>query len=139
MNIRDLLKKHCEINDAINAKLELIEELKSLATTVTSSVFAGGGGQGVSDRVGRTTARIVDLENEINEDIDHLVEIKAEILGIVSALKDEREKAIIQRRYIQGQSWEKVAESLGYSPRHIKRIHNRIIENLEKLYGEAAG
>ncbi len=137
MKIRELLVKHGELDRAIKVKLEVVQELKALATKVTASVFSGGG-SGHSDRVGRTTARIVDLENEVNEDIDRFVEIKAELHGIISALENERDRLVIERRYILGESWERVAENMGYSPRHIKRLHNQIIEKLEKISGGAA-
>lgn len=137
MKIRELLEKHGEIDSAINTKLEIMEELKCLATKVTSSVFAGSGGNGHSDRVGKTTARIIDLEAQINDDIDRLVEITEEIEAIIASVNNGVHRTLLERRYILGQSWEQIAENLGYSPRHIKRLHGQIIEGLEKIY-EAA-
>ncbi len=137
MKIKELLEKYGEIDSAINAKLEIIEELKCLATKVTASVFAGSGGNGHSDRVGKTTARIIDLETQINDDIDRLVEITEKIESVISVVDNSLHRTILERRYILGQSWERIAENLGYSPRHIKRIHGQIIESLEKIYDAA--
>ncbi len=137
MNIKELLTSHYEINNAINSKLELIAELKSLAEKVTVSPFCESHSVGTySDRVGRTTAKIIDLENEINEEIDRLVEIKIQIKGIIAAVLDGTQRTILERRYILNESWETIGEKLDYSPRHVLRMHNKAVEFLENLYGE---
>lgn len=138
MTVRELLGKHFEINNSINSKLEQIAELKSLATKVTASPFnMGSHSEGTyTDRVGRTTVRIIDLENEINAEIDELVELKHTIHQMISAVNDSTQRTVLERHYILGESWEKIAEKVGYSSRHVNRIHNQAIACLEKLFGE---
>lgn len=139
MNIRELLKSHYAVNQMIDIKLEQIAELKSLAAKVTTSPFTESRSQGTyTDRVGRTTARIIDLENEINEEIDKLVEIKIRIRELVSALTDDLHRAVIERYYILNEPWEKIGEKMGYSRRHIVRIHDKAIAFLEEIYRETA-
>ncbi len=135
MKIKELLNSHYEISCAIDSKLEVIAELKSLATKVTTSPFTGSRSEGTySDRVGRTTARIVDLEAEINAEIDKLVEVKEEIRCIIATVPDSRRRTVLERKYILNQNWEIIAEKMGYSPRQIMRIHNAAIEELEAYY-----
>ena len=139
MNIGELLKSHYAVNQMIDIKLEQIAELKSLAAKVTTSPFTESRSQGTyTDRVGRTTARIIDLENEINEEIDKLVEIKIRIRELVSALTDNLHRAVIERYYILNEPWEKIGEKMGYSRRHIVRIHDKAIAFLEEIYRETA-
>lgn len=139
MNVRKLLNSHFEINNLIDMKLEQIAELRSLAAKVTTSPFSESHSQGTyTDRVGRTTARILDLENEINNEIDKLVEVKIQIRELSAALSDGIQRAIIERHYILNEPWEKISEKIGYSRRHITRLHNQAIEALEKLYAESA-
>ena len=128
---------HYEINNEINSKLEQIAELKSLATKVTVSPFNSGSfSEGTyTDRVGRTTARIIDLENEINAEIDKLVDLKYTIRHFISALSDSTYRTILERHYMLNENWEKIAEKLGYSVRHVNRLHNQAIACLEKLFG----
>ncbi len=139
MNIRELLKSHSIINNLIDMKLEQIAELRSLAAKVTVSPFTESHSQGTyTDRVGRTTARIIDLENEINDEIDRLVEVKLRIRELVSALPNGIHRTIIERHYILNESWEKISEKIGYSRRHITRLHDKAIETLESLYPQSA-
>lgn len=131
-NIKELLDSHYEINNAIDSKLEQLAELKSLAAKVTSSPFCESHSVGTyTDRVGRTTARIIDLESEINEEIDRLVEVKIEIRLKIASVTDSILRTILERRYLLNESWEVISEKLGYSTRHTVRMHNRAIAMLE--------
>lgn len=135
MNIKELLNSHYETNHAIESKLEQLAELKSLASKVTVSTFSESHSKGThSDRVGRTTARIIDLENEINDEIDRLVDIKMKIRATISSLSDMNSRIILERRYILNESWERISEKMGYSPRHVIRMHNKAIDILESSY-----
>lgn len=130
--IKKFLNRHYEISQSIDAKLEQIEALKNLAKKATTGPFTESHASGgYTDRVGRTTARIVDLENEINEEIDRLVDVKEEMLGLIYTLSDGVLRIILERHYLLHEGWERIADKLGYSPRHITRLHNRALEELE--------
>jgi DNA-directed RNA polymerase specialized sigma subunit len=43
------------------------------------------------------------------------------------------EKEVITRRYIMGQSWETICNTMRYCQRQIMRIHKRALEKLEKM------
>ena len=137
MTIKELLNSHYEVNLVINSKLEQLEELKSLATKVSTSDYSESRPIGTyTDRVGRVTARIIDLENEINDEIDKLVSVKLKISEILSVISNKTQRTILERHYILNESWEKVADKIGYSARHVTRLHNAAIEMLEKIYPE---
>lgn len=138
MKIRELLNSYHAVNHRIDAMLEQIAELRSLAAKVTVLPFSESHSKGTyTDRVGRTTARIIDLENEINDEIDRLVDIKISIDKLVSSLDNELHRTIIERHYILNESWEKISEKIGYSRRHITRLHDKAIESLERIHGES--
>lgn len=140
MNIKQFLGKHFEISNAINSKLEQLEELRHLAAAASSPTLSESHCTGTySDRVGRTVARIMDLDREINGEIDGLVEIKIQIRNMIGGLSDSTQRTILERHYILHESWEVIAEKVGYSPRHITRLHNQAIAALEEAYGELAG
>ena len=138
MNIKDILARHKTADSVINAKLEQLAELKNLATKITPSVNPEGRGSGnVSDRVGRTVAKIVDLEQEINEDIDRLVDIKQETMNLIDLLDDIVMRTVLERRYLLHETWEVIAEKMGYSCRHITRLHTEALAELERLKNAA--
>lgn len=135
LQIKEFLNRHYEISQSIDAKLEQIEELKNLALKITVGPFCESHGVGgYTDRVGRTTARIMDLENEINREIDRLIDVKTEILALIYTLPDSTERTVLERHYLLHEGWERIAEKLGYSSRHITRIHNRALAALEGAF-----
>ena len=86
MDIKEFLSQHKIINDCINAKLDEIKELRSLATRLSPSLSGESHSVGtVSDRVGRTAAKIADLEKEVNDEIDKLIGVKEEITAMISS------------------------------------------------------
>lgn len=139
MDVKEFLSQHKIIDDCINAKLDEIKELRSLATRLSPSISGESHCVGtVSDRVGRTAAKIADLEREVNDQIDRLIEVKAEINAMINSLGDILLRNLLERRYLLGFSWEKIAEDMGYTPRHITRLHNKAIARLQLLYSDAA-
>ena len=45
-------------------------------------------------------AKIVDLENEINDDIDKLVDLKAEITTVIKEVDDPELQSLLEQRYL---------------------------------------
>ena len=136
MTVKELLNSHYEVNMTIDLKLEQLEELKNLATKVTATYSESHSVGTHADRTGRFTAKMIDLENELNDEIDKLVDIKLKIKGVLGTVTNATHKAILERRYILNESWEKMAEKIGYSSRHIQRMHNAVVEQLEEIYPE---
>lgn len=136
MNIKELLVSYKLIDDRIELALEEIARLRSLAERMTQCIsFDGRGGKGShSDRVGNYAVRIAELEINTDREIDRLVDLREKILKIVSSLDDDVERIVIERRYIMFENNEAIAEKLGYSLRHIVRVHKSALANLEKMY-----
>ncbi len=137
MDIKEFLNRHYEISQSIDSKLEQVAELKSLAQKASPAVFSESRSSGgYSDRVGRTTARIIDLENQINEEIDRLIDVKTQIWEMIYSLPDSAQRTLLERHYLLHEGWERIAEKLGYSSRHITRLHNQALAALEEIYRE---
>ena len=137
MDIRKLLASHKEIDDSINLKLEEIAQLRALAERCTVRITDESRPVGThSDKVAKNAVRIADLENKIDAQIDELVEIKEKILYLVSALDDDTERTVTERRYILHESVDKISDKLGYSPRHTARILRSALEHLDGLYAD---
>ena len=88
MTAKEYLGQAYRLDQRINSKLEQILSLRELTTkaTATMSDMPGGGSRNVykmQDIIGK----IVDLENEINADIDHLVDLKREMVAVIKAVE----------------------------------------------------
>ncbi len=141
MDVKKLLASHREIDDRINVCLEEIAQLRALSEKCTmrisgNDIYRPKGTY--SDKVGKNAVKIADLEIKIDREIDRLVELKERIMEIVSSLDSDTGRAVIERRYILHETWDQIADKLGYTTRHISRIHNDAIKRLEEIYGDKA-
>jgi DNA-directed RNA polymerase specialized sigma subunit len=132
MMARGYLEQAYHLDRQINSKLEQLESLNSLATKATSVL------DGMPKRSHRATygmadiiAKILDMQAEIDKDIDFLVDLKQEIQDAIKTLDDPQHRLILEQRYFCFKSWNAIAESLGYEPRHICRLHEAALSNIE--------
>jgi hypothetical protein len=81
-------------------------------------------------------AKIVDLQAEINNDIDRLVDLKREIVGIIKTVNNPEYQTLLEKRYLCFDTWEQIAVDMGYSLRWVHIIHSRILVELGKQFAE---
>lgn len=122
MTAKEYLTQYRTLNIRINAKLEQKQQLFELATSIAPSSDHGQG-SGVSDKVGRTVTKILALEQEINAEIDRLAALRQEIESVIAGIPDERLRILLELKYINGQTWENVAELLKLSTVQVWRLH----------------
>ena len=136
MNAKEYLNRYRHINSYIDCKLEEIVQLRNKATRLSPTAMFDRG-RNVSDRVGRTAAKIVDLEREIDDEIDKLVEIRNEITATIEKVNDECLKMLLTMRYINGYKWEKIALNMHYSHANVTQyLHPRALRAVEKIISE---
>ena len=133
MTAKDYLSRYRTLNDSINAKIAQVEELRRRAQTVGGGEGAGTHSGAPYDRVGEITARIVDRESEINRNIDALVELQREISGKIALISDDKLRLLLELRYINCLTFERIACELNYSYMQICRLHGKALKEFEKM------
>ena len=101
------------------------EEIEELRSSKTSPVGLGDGmphGSGTSDLSGYA-ARLDELLRELEAEKEMQMVTYREIRQQIGMVPDPTEQEILSRRYLIGQSWEKIAVEMGYSYRNITRVH----------------
>ncbi|MEY8414786.1 DUF1492 domain-containing protein [Tissierella praeacuta] len=135
MNAKEYLSQARWLDQRINSKLEQKEQLEALATRVTvnftqEKVLGGGA---TTSPMEDATVKLIDLCHEINDDIDELIRLKAEILETISKVDDPVSQLLLQMRYIESKTWEEVAYALRYNNRTVFKIHGRALKEIEKI------
>lgn len=136
MTTKQYLNQIGRINKTINNKLSEIYQLKSMACSI--SVAADSDRvqtSGSKDRLGDTVSKIVDLECEIDSIIDGFIEKKSRIVNQIENIDDDMQYQILFSRYINGKTFEAIADENNYSVRQILRIHGNALYEFEKEYG----
>ena len=125
------LKRYINLDREIDRKLEEIARLRSKLTRVTEVFTAEPkGGGSIYGKTEEILAKIVDLEKEIDADVDRLIEVRDSIKSIIEAIEDDRERLLLQYRYLDGRTFEEIAVQMHYSWRQIHRLHSQALTNL---------
>ena len=133
MRAKEYLSQALWLDQRINTKLEQLATLRSLAMKVTANQTAEkvSGGKDVKSPMANTIAKIVDLEREINGDIDRLVGLKAEIQETISQVSDVISQILLELRYINGKTWDEIANVLGFARSWVLRLHGVALKEIE--------
>lgn len=128
MKARDYLGQAFRLDQRINSKIEQVRSLNDLAAKCTSTVtgMPGNPNRG-KDSIGDTVAKIVDLQEEINRDIDALVDLKAEIYSVIRAIDNVECQTLLELRYLSFMRWEEIAVQLNYGMENIYRLHRKAL------------
>ena len=107
------------------------EEIEELRSSKTSPVGLGDGmprGSGTSDLSGYA-ARLDELMRELEAEREMQMVTYREIWNQVKKIPNATEQEVLTRRYLIGQSWEKIAVEMHYSYRQIIRIHGAALQH----------
>lgn len=131
MTAKDYLLQARFLDDRINSKTQQIASLNELATkcTTTFSDMPRNLNRGHS-RVEDCVIKIIDLEDSIKKDIEKLVDLKKEIMGVIKAVPNVEYQTLLEKRYLCFITWEQIAVDMNYSMQHIHRMHSAALKEI---------
>ena len=131
MEAKAYLEQARNINIQIDSKLEQVSALRQLAIKASSTISpVPPSGTPDPHRLEKTITRMMDMEHEVDEDIDHLVQLKADIMKAVSRVPDARERVVLELRYLAFKDWASIAETLGIHIRQVYRLHDEALKKI---------
>lgn len=116
----------------INSKLEQLESLRALAEKTTSTLSHTPKGQGIGTTREDILAKLVDLGDEINQDIDHLIDIKSGVQNIIKSVDEPELELLLELRYLCYRSWDYIAETMCYDKRYIHKLHSKALSAIKR-------
>ena len=132
MTAKEYLGQAYRLDQRINSKLEQVMSLRDLTTKATATIsdMPGGGSRNVY-RMQDIIGKIIDLEDEINQDIDALVDLKRKMVTTIKAVADPECQTLLELRYLCFKTWEQIAVDMQYSTRNIYKLHDRAIKEIK--------
>ena len=132
MKAKAYLEQARNINIQIDSKLEQVSALRQLAIKASSTLSpVPPSGTPNPHRLEETIARMMDMEQEVDEAIDGLVELKADITKAISRVPDARERVVLELRYLAFKDWASIADALGLHIRQVYRLHDEALKHIE--------
>lgn len=133
MKVEEYLEQYRVLELAIENRKNEIAKLRERA--VSSSVPQGGGhSTSPSDKVGTIAAIITDEIRELEEDVLEFMSLRKKINGIIDSVEDKLDREMLWMKYIGGNTYEEIAEKIGYSARQTGRRIRNTLEKLDKMY-----
>lgn len=135
MTIKEYLSQAYRIDQRINSKLEQVRSLRELAEKATSTLSdTYSSGNGNKQKMEGVIVKIIDLENEIDEEIDKLVDLKHEIVSLIKQVKNPEYKTLLELRYLCFRTWEQIAVEMRYDLSWIHRLHKKALIEIKTLH-----
>lgn len=119
----------------INDKLAEREALWSLATKVTptlSKAKVSGGSE--NDKIGNIVAKIVALDEEINNKIDEFIDFRNVIIKQIENIRDVRYQSLLKKRYVEYKDLSVIAAEMNYEYATILKLHGKALQMFEEEY-----
>ena len=131
MTAKEYLSQAFHIDQRISSKLSQVMRLREAATSCTATLSDMPRPDSPSrQQMADTICKIVDLEREINEDIDRLVDLKAEARRAINAVSDPDQQLILELRYLCYKPWLEIAEAMGYSEAGVYKLHGKALRKI---------
>ena len=134
MQVKDFLNRIRRIDMMIDCKCDQIKELRDRLTSISSPMGERVQGTKDPDKFTNPVSKIIELENEINEDIDKLVDLKRVARRMIEQLNSDVEKLVLYKHYFENKTFEQVSVEMNYSWRRIHQIHGDALKKLERLH-----
>lgn len=126
-----------KLDNLINSLIAEHDSMKAMATKVTAT-YEGERVQASSsqERMADTVAKMIDYQNQINENIDKFVDMKSSILQVLHTLDNADYISILYKRYFEYKAWEVIACEMGYTYRWVTKLHGRALNCMDNILNE---
>ncbi len=133
MTAKEYLSQAYRIDQRIDSKLEQITSLRELLTKTSNGLSDMPGSLNRDrSRVEEYVVKIVDMEKELDDDIDRLVSLKADIMHTIKKVEDSECQMLLEDRYLRFLTWEAIADNMGYTVRNVYILHGKAL-NMVKI------
>ena len=138
MTKKQYLRQGYKIRQEIKIQSDILNELENNLDNVKSFDYSkdklqGGPVQDDTVMIEKIN-RIIEVKEIIREKETELKRLQANLYLEINRLTNTNEKILLQARYILNETWEQIAERLGYSVRQIHRVHSSALENFKIIF-----
>lgn len=135
MTKKQYLRQGYKIRQEIKIQRDILMELEANLDNVKSFDYSkeklqGGPVQDDSVMIEKIN-KIIEVQEIIKSKELELKRLQANLYLEINMLSNTNEKILLQARYILNETWEQIAERLGYSMTQTHRIHSSALENFK--------
>lgn len=106
------------------------EEWRSIAEKITPTYSFTPKTSEESSRIAIASEHLVEIDAELEKQICKRVELRLAISSAIHSVPSEKMRYLLERRYIDGMTWERIAVDMGYSCMQIWRMHGEALSQI---------
>ena len=132
MTAKEYLKQAYRLDHKIDSDIAEMERLREMACSIGAPGFEEHYDPNHQTEAPfiRALEKVWKLEEKINAEIDRLVDLKAQMRGVIEAVSDPDERMVLRYRYIHNMTWEKIGDTLHADRTTVYRWHNTAIRHV---------
>ena len=128
------IRGHEKRIDALLARRQHYYDLALQGTSIATATRQSG--TNCASKVENAVCKLIDLEKDLDAEIDELVDDVRLAENIINQLEDRRHKDVLKFRYLNGWSWERIAEEMNYDRRYVLKLHGFALIEAGELWGK---
>lgn len=133
MRAKDFLQRVGKIDRLILNKTDEIERWRTMAESTTAPI-SGDRVQSSSDqqKMANAVINMVTIEDELTAEIDQLKQARRDVIAVIEKL-NANQYDIMHKIYIQGMTFQQVADLKGRTRGAISNMHRKAIKNVQAI------
>ena len=131
-NLKERLNTHLLKKEEVKDLQERVQETRERLTSIRTQDFGEVQVVGGKDKLAKLICALIELEGVYNDKYIDLVKDTIEIEGIIDKLEPE-ERLLIRKRFIDGKSWEVVAEEMNYTERNVYYKYKKALKQFKSI------
>ena len=133
MNATEYLNQAFEAEEKLTVLVERRQRLLDIATGITPNMDGMPAAPSSGSKIESTAVQIADIDRKLMREILRLSEMVDDISRTIDQVPNQRQRKLLQLRYLRGHSWRQIQTEMGYSNgRSLYYVHR----NAKKAVGE---
>ena len=130
MTAKEFLRRARGIDRRVDEAVERVDRLRAKLEAGRMSRITGMPRGGSEDWTA-TADKVIELEKRVNARIRDLCALKHAAMDAIDQVDEARLREVLELYYIDGFSWDQVAERMGLDKRWVFRLHGKALQKIE--------
>lgn len=126
MTAKEFLRRARDVDRRVDEAMERLERLRAKLEAGRMSDLTGMPRGGAKDWT-ETADRLIELEQRVNAQDREMVRWKLAAIDAIRAVEEPRLREVLELYYIDGFTWEQVAQRMGLDPSWVFRLHRKAL------------
>ena len=126
MTAKEFLRRARAVDRRVDEATERVERIRAKLEAGRMSSLTGMPRGGAKDWT-ETADRLIELEQRVNAQVRAMVRWKLAAIDAIDAVEEARLREVLELYYIDGFTWEQVAQRMELDPRWVFRLHGKAL------------